>query len=321
MKKRNLKFFAIAWMCMLIGLSFTSCSDEPQRPESEVDHKLHDDPYTAVLTLASGHFHGLLFHEDSDPDGAQYLKTEQTITFTYVEGKGWRPAEGSDTIFRVFSGDKAQNIVSAYGLWIRYYNKKGEDITGQFVENNQDQIHQHFFTPRDVKPITLLGAVAAPDDADPSKMFEYTYMDTTPWDKTLKDEGTQCTGGKNPVGLKGYFSFLKDRRTMTLRIRLMHARTSKFHHGVASPFYAPTPGQLASDHWDLEMDVPVVVLCSRGEEQEWESVIDDYNQLTDAEKRVIDAIASGYGISQQDALAAFNLRITGDYHSEGGRWF
>lgn len=321
MKKNYFKVLAMALLVLCTSVALVSCSDEPKKPHDEVGNKLHDDPYKAVLTMASGHFHGVKFHQNADPVGAKYMKAVQTITFIYTEGKGWVPEAGSETMFRILSGTKES--IAAYGLWIRYYNKQGEDITGQFIENNQDQIHQHFFIPKDVKPVTAIGGVAQADDNDPSTIFEYTYMDTTPWNKTLKDEGTELTGSKNPIGFKGYFNFLKDRKNLTLRIKLMHARTSKFKDGKASPYYAPSNAQLAGDHWDVEIDIPVLVYYSRAEENNWESDSDvPYDKLLDNEKRMINAIAYAYGISNQEALDAFNLRITGDTdHESGSLWF
>ena len=37
-------------------------------------------------------------------------------------------------------------------MFIYYYNSKGELMNNQFIENGQDKIHQHFFTPENVKP-------------------------------------------------------------------------------------------------------------------------------------------------------------------------
>lgn len=321
MKKNYLKVLAMALMVLCASVAFVSCSDEPKKPHDESKDKLHDDPYKAVLTLVSGHFHGVKFHQDADPEGAKYMKAVQTITFVYTEDKGWAPEAGSETTFRLTSGTK--KTVSAYGLWIRYYNKDGEDITGQFIENNQDQIHQHFFIPKNVQPITEIGGIAQADDNEPTALFDYTYMDTTPWNKTLRDEGTKLTGKENPIGFKGYFNFLKDRKSLTLRIKLMHARTSKFKNGKPSPYYKPSNAQLIGDHWDVEIDIPLIIYHSRTEEDSWESDTNvPYDKLRDNEKRIIDAIAYAYGISKQEALDALYLKICGNTSPEsGGIWF
>lgn len=50
-------------------------------------------------------------------------------------------------------------------MFIYYYNSKGELMNNQFIENGQDKIHQHFFTPENVKP-TFDGQPEA-DDNDP----------------------------------------------------------------------------------------------------------------------------------------------------------
>ena len=50
-------------------------------------------------------------------------------------------------------------------MFIYYYNSKGELMNNQFIGNGQDKIHQHFFTPENVKP-TFDGQPEA-DDNDP----------------------------------------------------------------------------------------------------------------------------------------------------------
>ena len=54
-------------------------------------------------------------------------------------------------------------------------------MNGQFVENGQENIHQHFFTPENVRP-TFDGKPEA-DDNDPEALVDYLYVDTTPWDR------------------------------------------------------------------------------------------------------------------------------------------
>ncbi len=305
MKKKSFKLLAIALMLIGAGMSLVSCNDEPKKPGDESEHKHHDDPYKAVLTLATGHFHGDWFHQDEDAEGVQYLKAVQTITFV-DEGKGWAPEKGSQKGFVVRAGEKDEE--APYFLTIRYFAKDGDEITGHFVENNQDQIHQHFFIPTNVKPFEELGGKVEADDTDPAKIYDYTYMDTNPWNKTLKDEGTTLIGKTNPIGFKGYFNFLKNHKIMTVAIRLMHARTSKFINDKASPFYAPTPGQLASDHWDVKMDIPVMVYAEEEAVHQWKSELGtSYENLTEEEQKLINSIAVVYGIDKKAALDDFYI--------------
>lgn len=320
MKKKFFSILSLMLVSLMATISFSSCSQEPEAPQDETLNKLHDDPTKIVLTLASGHFHDVMFHQDADIEGLEYMKSVQTITYELQEGKGMAIAPGSADKFVVISGD--DDIQSAYGLWIRYYNKEGEEITGHFIENGQDQIHQHFFIPKDVKPLGDL-SVAEADDNDPAKFFQYTYMDTTPWNKTLKDAGTKLTGKDNPIGMKGWFNFMKSRKTFKLNIRLMHARISKFKDGKTSPFYAPSNAQKLSDHWDINIDVPFIVAHSRKEENDWNEEDDvAYNDLGEESKKMIQAIATAYGISNEQALAAFQTRINhAGAHNDDDLWF
>lgn len=112
-----------------------------------------------------------------------------------------------------------------YLMFIYYYNAKGELMNNQFVENGQENIHQHFFTPENIKP-TFDGQIEA-DDNDPQKLIDYLYVDTTPWDKTYHSGEAEITGRDNPVGLKGIIRFLKDRKEFDLKVRLYHGYESK----------------------------------------------------------------------------------------------
>ena len=98
-------------------------------------------------------------------------------------------------------------------------------MNSQFIENGQDNIHQHFFTPENVKP-TFDGQPEA-DDNEPQKLVDYLYVDTTPWDKTKHSKEAEITGDSNPIGLKGVIRFLKDRKEFDLKIRLYHGYKSK----------------------------------------------------------------------------------------------
>lgn len=38
-----------------------------------------------------------------------------------------------------------------YLMFIYYYNAKGELMNNQFIQNGQENIHQHFFIPKNIK--------------------------------------------------------------------------------------------------------------------------------------------------------------------------
>ena len=91
-------------------------------------------------------------------------------------------------------------------------------------------------------------------------ILSYTYGDTDPWSQEMGTNGVRWIGKDNPIGFKGYFRFHKAQK-FDLNIRLMHARVSKYsrRNHALSPFYAPSPGQLSEDAWDLSMRFPITV--------------------------------------------------------------
>ncbi len=154
---------------------------------------------------------------------AELLQQGSCNTRRRDAGSGWTLAEGSQGKFYVQKNGEYKNgnnftPAPVYLMFIYYYNSKGELMNGQFVENGQENIHQHFFTPENVRP-TFDGKPEA-DDNDPEALVDYLYVDTTPWDKTKHDNEAEITGSTNPVGLKGVIRFLKDRKEFDLKLRL-----------------------------------------------------------------------------------------------------
>ena len=231
------------------GLLLAACSLEPEAPVDERRSKDHGDPTRVELTLRHGAWDGTIF----TPDAGETADTrEQTITYALQPELGWAPLAGTPAGFNVRRAEGAQH---AYELRIRYFDLGGEDITRQFIDNGQDKIHQHFFIP---DAVFTPDSVARPDEQRSDRVYTYTYADTTPWYDELSTPGTKLTGDVNPIGFKGIFQF-KEARDLHIYIRLMHARISKFNkrdHSL-SPFYAPTPGQLQEDAWDIAMRFPV----------------------------------------------------------------
>lgn len=315
MKKSFLKSLPVLIFIAGASLAFTACSKDAKEPTDETEHKDHEDPQKAVLTLVEGHLHGTYkFHQN--PNWKGVIKNPQTITFTNTK-EGWKPAEGSLRKFNVRSG------ASVYGLWIRYYNKAGKDITGEFVSNGQDKIHQHFFIPKNIEK--TFDGIDEEGDENIAELFDYTYCDTDPWDKSMKKDDARLVGDKNPVGLKGYFKFKKTRKQFELNIRLMHAAESKFDKdGKTSPFHSPSDAQLQSDHWDLTMKIPVVIYCSRGEfVMDLDKKIDmPEKDIPENEMKYLKSIAKAYGITWQEALKDLKAKYDDSSSEESGElWF
>lgn len=318
MIQKTFRKLGMAALLFVTGLSYTSCdtNDGPITPPQP--H--HNEEVAAVtLKLVAGHFHGVLFHQDFPVKGEKYLKAIQEIRLNRKDNK-WVLAEGSDTAFFVRSGNA--EIVSAYGLWITYLAADGDTINKEFIEKGADLQHQHFFSAKEVKGYGMNGMNEA-SDKETVNIFNYTYMDTTPWNKTLKDKGTKLNGITNPIGFKGWFNFLKPRKKLTLWVELMHAKKGKLVNGVASPFHAPTAGQRLSNNMEVTFGVPVYVLHSRTEEGDFSAETGmALSDLTENDARVVRAVADAYGISMQEALEALLLLVEGDRpHSNGGLWF
>ena len=266
---------------LLIGvslvLSLNSCSKDPVIPEDETKNKLHEDPAKMTVRLVECHLHAD-WNEIQKAGGphqnpespARYMKRVQEITYELKTGSGWTLAEGSQGKFYVQKNGEYKNgnnftPAPVYLMFIYYYNSKGELMNGQFVENGQENIHQHFFTPENVRP-TFDGKPEA-DDNDPEALVDYLYVDTTPWDKTKHDNEAEITGGTNPVGLKGVIRFLKDRKEFDLKLRLYHGYNSKKNPQTNGfdPFYKPSGVLIQRGTWDINLSIPVVVFWSREE--------------------------------------------------------
>jgi len=194
-------------------------------------------------------------------------------------------------------------------MFIYYYNSKGELMNGQFVENGQENIHQHFFTPENVRP-TFDGKPEA-DDNDPEALVDYLYVDTTPWDKTKHDNEAEITGGTNPVGLKGVIRFLKDRKEFDLKLRLYHGYNSKKNPQTNGfdPFYKPSGVLIQRGTWDINLSIPVVVFWSREEfvdvDPEADVNLIGEDSLDEDNNRTLHSIMKTFNLTWKEALEEF----------------
>jgi hypothetical protein len=195
-------------------------------------------------------------------------------------------------------------------------------MNNQFIENGQDKIHQHFFTPENVKP-TFDGQPEA-DDNDPQKLVDYLYVDTTPWDKTRHDKEAEITGGSNPVGLKGVIRFLKDRKEFDLKIRLYHGYKSKTNPetGTFDPFYKPSGILIQRGTWDINLSIPVVVFWNRDEYVDVEEDTDvnqiEEDGLDEESNRTVHSIMKTFNLTWKEALEEFITYTYKAGDTEGG---
>ena len=323
MKTTNLLKTALMFFIgSFLMLGFNSCSKDPEIPNDETKNKLHEDPVKMTIKLVECHLHAdwneiqKVGGPHQNPESpAKYMKRIQEITYEVKQGEGWKLAEGSQSKFYVQQCGNYHNHgkftpAPIYLMFINYYNVKGELMNNQFVENGQEKIHQHFFTPVNIKR-TFDGMDEA-DDQDPSKLIDYLYVDTTPWDKTKKLDKAQITGGENPIGMKGAIRFLKDRKEFDLQIRLYHGYVSKINSKTNKfdPFYKPSGGLIQRGTWDINVKVPVVVFWEQ--EEDIDAIDDDTDLFTITEdkidekgKRLIHSIMKTFNISWEEAVKEF----------------
>ena len=340
-------------MVLLCGFTFAACGKDeawirpqhntPLRPDngkSETPHEDEDVPAKVELTLAGGHFHGVAFHQDADAKGILYKKAVQHITYVR-EGNRWKLAEGSDSVFRVMSSNEYRY---PYGLWIKYYDKDGKDITSTIAENGESKVHQHFFQASNVRP-TFDGKAQEYDNVTDS-LLDYTYMDTNPTDGILKAttvdgkiipaatlRGSRVIGKKgddlifapeNPIGMKGFFQFKRERKQFDLNISLYHFEgNAKFLDGTPSGFVAPRAGQRGMGHLEAQFKIPFIVFASREETGLWEKLDRvPFDKLSADEQRLVTSTARAYKITIPQAINEWFEQILGEVDKESGSlWF
>lgn len=284
------------------------------------------NPAKAVIEIYNGHLHGPhAFHQNPTPKELKYIGRNYKLTYTLENGK-WVPDPQNGKSVNLM-GSSEEHYVSAFV--IHYYDKAGNEITSQIVNNGEDSHYQHFFMVDDIRP--SYGGKKEATDVNSTEFFDYVYCDTDPWNKTNKFDGAKFTGQSNPIGHKGYFKFLRTHKQFNLEIRLMRARNSKLINGKASPFYAPTARQLKEEAWLPTIVVPMNIYMDSDERELDEKVYDtDYDKLSDNAKDYsesnlmsIRSLMDAFGITDiKTAVLDFWWNFHGDSkHSDAGFWF
>lgn len=182
-------------------------------------------------------------------------------------------------------------------------------MNNQFVENGQDNIHQHFFTPENIKP--TFDGLEESDDNDVQTLVDYLYVDTTPWNKTKHSKEAEITGDSNPIGLKGVIRFLKDRKEFDLKIRLYHGYKSKTNPetGTFDPFHKPSGILIQQGTWDINLSIPVVVFWNRDEYVDVDEDTDvnqiEEDGLDENSNRTVHSIMKTFDLTWKEALEEF----------------
>ena len=299
--------------------------DGQSTEQSELDPSLIN-PAKAVIEIYNGHLHGPhAFHQNPTPKELKYIGRNYKLTYTLENGKWVADPQNGKSVNLM--GSSQDHYVSAFV--IHYYDKAGNEITSQIVNNGEDSHYQHFFMVDDIRP--SYGGKKEATDVNSTEFFDYVYCDTDPWNKTNKFDGAKFTGQSNPIGHKGYFKFLRTHKQFNLEIRLMRARNSKLTNGKASPFYAPTARQLKEEAWLPTIVVPMNIYMDSDERELDEKVYDtDFDKLSDNAKDYsesnlvsIRSLMDAFGITDiKTAVLDFWWNFHGDSkHSDAGFWF
>lgn len=299
--------------------------DGQSTEQSELDPSLIN-PAKAVIEIYNGHLHGPhAFHQNPTPKELKYIGRNYKLTYTLENGKWVADPQNGKSVNLM--GSSQGYYVSAFV--IHYYDKAGNEITSQIVNNGEDSHYQHFFMVDDIRP--SYGGKKEATDVNSNEFFNYVYCDTDPWNKTNKFDGAKFLGKNNPIGLKGYFEFLRTHKQFNLEIRLMRARNSKLTNGEASPFYAPTARQLKEEAWLPTIVVPMNIYMDSDERELDSKVYDtDYDKLSDNAKDYsesnlvsIRSLMDAFGITDiKTAVLDFWWNFHGDSkHSDAGFWF
>ena len=299
--------------------------DGQSTEQSELDPSLIN-PAKAVIEIYNGHLHGPhAFHQNPTPKELKYIGRNYKLTYTLENGKWVADPQNGKSVNLM--GSSQDHYVSAFV--IHYYDKAGNEITSQIAENGEDSHYQHFFMVDDIRP--SYGGKKETTDVNSNKFFNYVYCDTDPWNKTNKFDGAKFFGKNNPIGIKGYFEFLRTHKQFNLEIRLMRAHNSKLTNGEASSFCAPTARQLKEEAWLPTIVVPMNIYMDSDERELDEKVYDtDYDKLSDNAKDYsesnlmsIRSLMDAFGITDiKTAVLDFWWNFHGDSkHSDAGFWF
>ena len=308
-----------------INVNLPIVIDGQSTEQNELDPSLIN-PAKAVIEIYNGHLHGPhAFHQNPTPKELKYIGCNYKLTYTLQNGKWVADPQNGKSVNLM--GSSQDHYVSAFV--IHYYDKAGNEITSQIVNNGEDSHYQHFFMVDNIRP--SYGGKKEATDVNSKEFFDYVYCDTDPWNKTNKYDGAKFTGQSNPIGQKGYFKFLHTHKQFNLEIRLMRAHKSKFINGEASPFCAPTERQLKEEAWLPTIVVPMNIYMDSDERELDSKVFDtDFDKLSNDAKDYsesnlvsIRSLMDAFGITDiKTAVLDFWWNFHGESkHSDAGFWF
>lgn len=340
---------------MLVALALTACSSddylgvtngEEDKQLPEVTQKLSGPmPASVEIRVIYGHLHGYTsFHENPPIEGTTFLSKNPTFKFTLKDNQ-WVPDKANPKYLYAFSSGKMFNTESStpYAIDIHYFNEKGEDITEKMVADGKDKKLQHFFIPENIKPLKDFDKTI--DNPNNNEIFRYDYIDPTPFGKTIKKDGAEYNGLKNPMGFKGYITFGYSRHTFNLAIKLMEAKNQKTSNQKELDFFyndqigkvehspqkiaswLPTSEQEKNDLWYPTINIPVMVYIDWCEEYVGDVKIKDgklpkLEELSPKTQRLVKTIHDNLHIPYKEILENLHYRLYGDTDPESGSyWF
>lgn len=261
----NLSRLSSGILSLLATLFVFSCSPAaPKQAVDETKHKKHDDPSAVVFRLTKANLANPEKWNDSPTLKDITLTDEVQEMHLSLTRKGFL-ADGEKGLkeWKVKSTVTEPNTV--YLLEIFYKDAQDKLMNGQFIENGQDLIHQHFFRryAEYVSPEDGIKRVYPVPNAD-ELGFDYRYADVSPWNKPYTDPASMFTGNTNPMGFKGLIRFTEEDIRFHITILLMHAHEPKAKFDKAKkvqifmPFYNNDAFRINQEA-DISLDVPISV--------------------------------------------------------------
>lgn len=370
----NKKLFG-AFACTLAMLALTSCGtrqedptpkvekpkteepkkEDPQKQDPKPEEPKQEEPKTpsdpfqpksVSLAFLEGHMHGQSeFHYLALSNNIKHAKLDQTTKLSRGANDVWTPEAEQPRRWVVSSGlQRGKDAPSpAYGLWIEYFDASGQNINDQIAKGTAADEYQHFFYIKDLKP-TKFGKVEA-EDQKLDEAIRWTYRDSDPWNGVIKKKTGKLIGDKNPLGLKGFFSFHRPYKTFTLVIELRRFEAGaklkdgarqfnkpegKLVHKIEMPMIcfrqATDEFQDANEDFDIEPDEsidPSDAKAIRADiEKKLKALIDrPMDAYDEADRRIGQLYMDAYGITWADFLRDYYERVYGEGESEGaGRY-
>lgn len=251
MKKSILQLSAFIVMLGVVASSFVGCIERPKakKAEDENKNKLHEMPSRAVFSLQAVHVPATAFDPTSKSVKPILLGEPKQVIELKDQKEGFL-VKTDNTNFVVRSTEADPEL--AYILTIDYYAPNGAHMNHQFIDNGQDQIHQHFFA--------YFEKTEGKGEVKVKRIDKLPYMYRY-FDGKGPDSGTLYASDENPLGFRGLIRFTRNEpKEFKITLELLHAYDSKFlKDGKPSSFHYMHPSKAAQGR-DINIDIPITVV-------------------------------------------------------------